>query len=585
MRVIRRDPNKGYLDQLLWIPKSHVNVEGVKNALTFQFSEEKEIRLLTLWRETATHLLVPREFWDTASEFPFPIVDCRPTTYERVDIRSKIKLDHTIRSGQLVPTGETVQRESLQAMLQARGGILQLACGKGKTVVALELAATLRIPTLIVVDTTQLVDQWQRAIHDFLDVPGGVGMIGDGQFDWNHPIVIATYHTLARLAATMPEEVRRHFGLIIWDEAHHVAAPTFARSADLFSGRRFGLTATPNRADGLHVVYNFHIGKVVYKNLKQDLKPRIIFRWTGLELDKNDALVQNATRDVNGELHLNKIATHFGKWRKRLDLIISEVRMAVEQGRKVLVLSKSIDEVVNLQALWNARPELYTDIPYPTAAEVGETAPPAELEDKEVKRLTQSIAITRTELHNKALNPLKRETLQTKLQNIEFRLEQHAVWKKTEKLHRFRQSQYLKDLLADPSTAGIMIHKVSVKQRTELLRSKKVTFAIMKYGREGLDEKSLDTVIVCEPLSDAGALQQLMGRIQREKEGKQSPVAVFLEDDIKPFIAMCNKLRTHLREWPIEDGGPYDYELVGHPSSTNRRRPWTNSSKGSLTAQ
>jgi superfamily II DNA or RNA helicase len=581
MKVIRRDPQKGYLDTLLWVPKAHCNVEGVKSALTFQFFEEKEVRLLTLWRETAHHLLVPREFWDpTTAGFTFPVLDCRQKNYERVDIRSKIKLDHVLEGGKLIPTGDTVQRDSLQAMLQSRGGILQLACGKGKTVVALALAAALQIPTLVVVDTTQLVDQWQKAISDFLDVPGGVGMMGDGQFDWHKPIVIATYHTLARMAATLPEEVRRWFGLIIWDEAHHVAAPTFARSADLFSGRRFGLTATPTRADGLHVVYNFHIGKVVYKNLTQELKPHIYFRWTGLSLDKNDVLVQNATRDKNGELHLNKIATHFGKWKTRLELIISEVRMAVEQGRKVLVLSKSIDETVNLHAMWTARPELYTDIPYPTAQEVGETIPPCELEDKEKNALIKSIAVTRTQLHDKTMNPVKRQVLKQKIVNIEYRLEQGRVWEKTEKLLRFRQREYLKDLLADPSTGGLMIHKIPVKQRTELLRSKQVTFAIMKYGREGLDEKSLDTVIVCEPLSDAGALQQLMGRVQRKKEGKKSPVVVFIEDDIKPLIAMCQKLRQHLREWPIEDGGPFEFELVGHPSATNRRRPWTNASNG-----
>lgn len=576
MKVIRRDPAKGYLDTLFWVPKAFCNVDGVKSALSFQFFNKKSVQILTLWRETQHHILVPREFWDTASpELTFPIVDCRPPSYEKVDIRSRIKLDHRFDDGKLVPTGDTVQREAFAAILQNRGGILQLACGKGKTVVALALSAHLGIPTLIVVDTTQLVGQWREEIDLFLEVPGGIGMIGDGEFDWHKPIVIATYHTLGNRAASFPEEARRWFGLIIWDEAHHVAAPTFARSADLFSGRRLGLTATPTRADGLHVVYNAHIGKVLYKNLTQDLKPEIFFRWTGITLDPNDVLAHVATHDKNSDLHLGKLASYFARLIPRLDFILNEVHAAASQGRKILVLSKSVDETINLLARWNGRTSLYTDIPYPTQQEVGETVPPLELEKRDEERLRETIIRTAAQLKDPSLNPVKRSTLQDKIRNIEFRLQQHVVWKKCEALFRKRQREYLKALLDQPSNAGLMIADVKAEVRMELLRSKQITFAIMKYGREGLNEKSLDTVIAAEPISDPGALQQLIGRVLREKKGKRNPIAVFIEDNIGILIGMCTQLRKHLLEWSIEDGGPYDYTMVGHPATRNKRNPWS----------
>lgn len=575
MRVIRRQPGVGYLDTWFWVPKTHCNVEGVKRALTFQFSDQKSVQLLTLWREAPHHLLTPREFWDTASpELTFPIVDCRPQSYEKVEIRSRIKLDHRREKGTLVPTHDTVQREALESILYNRGGILQLACGKGKTVIALELAARMGVPTLIVVDTTQLVKQWKEEIEEHLDVPGGVGMIGDGEFDWKKSIVIATYHTLGNRASTFPEEARRWFGLVIWDEAHHVAAPTFARSADLFSGRRIGLTATPTRADGLHVVYNAHIGKVLYKNLSQDLKPDIFFRWTGFRLDPNDALAHVATHDKNSELHLGKLANYFARLTPRLDFILNEVRTAAAQGRKILVLSKSVDETINLLARWNGRPELYTDIAYPSAEDVGEKVPPSALDKRDEKKLRVSLSQTSTQLRDPKLNTVKREILLEKERNIEYRLKQHAVWKKTEALYRSKQREYLKDILSDPSSGGLMIGDVDAETRMKLLRSKQITFAIMKYGREGLNERSLDTVIACEPMSDQGALQQLMGRVLREMTGKMQPIVVFIEDDIGPLIGMCQLLRRHLREWPIEDGGPYDYTLIGHPTTKQRRNPW-----------
>jgi superfamily II DNA or RNA helicase len=106
-----------------------------------------------------------------------------------------------------------------------------------------------------------------------------------------------------------------------------------------------------------------------------------------------------------------------------------------------------------------------------------------------------------------------------------------------------------------------------------MLREKQVTFAIAKYGREGLNERSLDTIIVNEPLSSRNSLQQLMGRVLRDMEGKKEPVVVFLEDDIGPFIGMCKKLRQHLTEWPHDEGGPLEYENLGHTNFSRRRDP------------
>jgi superfamily II DNA or RNA helicase len=580
MKVIRRDPAKGYIDTNFWLPKTFCNVEGVKNALTFDFSEKGKPNVLVLWKETPSHLIVPREFWDTtSSDFTFPIVDCRPIAYQRVEIESKIRLDHLPNlQGVLTPTGDDVQRHAMEALLPSRGGILQLACGKGKTVVALDFIARKKVPTLIVVDTTQLIEQWLTSINMFLNIPDGVGMMGDGEFRWHHPVVVATYHTLAARAATLPEEIRRWFGMIIWDEAHHVAAPTFARSADLFFGHRFGLTATPDRSDGQHVIYNFHIGRVLFKDLTQKLKPKIFFKWTGLSLDPQDSYVQVETRDKNGELHIGKTAVFFGQWRERLRTVLDEVQLAITQGRKIIVLSQSVDEAVNLLALWNGKSDndLYTDVPKPTERDVNETIMPAGLSTEARTSLVKKLAELRNLLKDPALNPVKRQTFEDKVKNIKFRLEQDRVSKKIEGLHRKRQKAYLKELLEMPSTGGLMIYKVEASARTAMLRSKQVTFAIMKYGKEGLDEPALDTVIVSTPISDRNTLQQIMGRPSREKEGKKGPVVVFLEDNVGPMIGMCVELRSHLKSWPIEEGGPYDYELIGNPATTNRRQSWSN---------
>jgi len=577
MKLLQRDPDKGYIDSLLWVPKKHVNVEGTKRALTFTFLEQKNVITLSLYREAEHHLLLPREFWEV-KELPFPVVDTRPRSYERVAIPSNIVLD-------ALNPKETTQRDALAALLKARGGILQLACGKGKTVVALELASRMSVPTLIIVDNTHLLGQWRREIlgdgvkkRPLLGLsPENVGLIQGDVFDWRKPIVIATYQTLANLAATMSEEVRRWFGLIIWDEGHHIAAPTFARSADLFYGYRLALTATPQRDDGLHVVYDFHLGKIIYKDLTQELRPRIYFLWTGLELDLENAATKQGACDKNGELHLSKLATYFGQWQERLERILAEVQKMVDAGRKVLVLSNSVDELINLLCIWTNYGQRYTDIPIPTEVEVGEHVPAMALTDQEIRHIKRLLPSIYAQLSDTKLNPVKRENLTARKQELHHRLKMHEVSEKVEAELRKRQRAFLVKVLERPIDAGLMIHKVKPDVRAEMLRTKQVVFAIAKYGREGLDEQMLDTILACEPFSSRNTLQQVMGRVLRDKAGKKAPIVLFMEDNIGPIIGMCQNLRRHLREWPVEENGPYDYEMIGHPNK-KRGHSWMTSS-------
>lgn len=566
MKLLVRRPDTGYVDCNLWVPKSAVNFEGVQRALTFQIFERGTPSLLTLWRETANHIIVPREFW-SPTDFTFPVIDCRQQQFPHVDIRSRIKLDHRRREdGSVVPTGRTVQREAMDALALSRGGILQIACGVGKTVIGLEHIARRQVPGLIIVDTTQLMQQWAEEIALHLEVPGGVGRIQADVFDWKHPIVLTTYQTIGARAATLPEEVRRWFGTILWDEAHHVSAPTFSRSAALFDGMRVGLTATPDREDGSDVIHSFHIGPVIYKNLMQTLKPKIYFRWTGFGVNLADRTVSTQVLDTTGELHIGKVASYLGQLRPRIDFVLNEVDQAVNAGRKVLVISKSVDALVNMLAAWNGHPSFITDIPFPTQSDVNETIQPVGLTEKDIKRLAKAAAILRDKIHQGRSKDVTKDTINLGL--IEQSFLAHEVYKKCARVWDKRRAEFIKQLLLQPSTAGLMIGHIKAEQRMKMLREKQVVFCIAKYGREGLDEKKLNTLIVNEPASREAGVQQLIGRVLRELDNDTTErIVVFLEDDIGPFIGMCQKIRKLLREWPADKGGRLDYENLGHPTT------------------
>lgn len=591
MKVVRRDPSRGYLDSWLWVPKRFVPLEGVKNALTWHFPDENSgaVRVVKLYQETDHHLLLPREFWRIPS-LPFEVLDCRPTKFAESPVTSNIKLDHKKdrRTGMVVPTGKDVQRRSIAAMLGAQGGILQLQCGLGKTIVFLHLITLLKVPALIIVDTTQLMKQWLEEIDWALNVPGGVGIIQGAQLEYDRWIAIGTYQTIAARgrAGDFPEEVRRRFGVIAWDEGHHIAAPTYAHGAHLFYGRRYALTATPDRDDGLHIIYRFHIGPVIYKDLSQDLKPIVIFRWTGLELDHTVPI--NEVLDKTDQVHRSKLAVWYGKWLKRLHMVLTDVKEGVDSGRKVLFLSNSVDEAVNLLVIWTRGypTKLYTDIPIPTSIEVGETLSPVYLKPAEARKLTskldeaqKALESVKKRLRSRTLHPAKKPNVQKRRAKLEQMiregnqvLKQVKIGKKIMKEYRRRQKEYLEALNTESTTGGILIYKMKPDKLKEFHSSKRVVFASIKYGKEGLDDLALDTVMVSMPFSSKNGMQQLMGRPSREDELKQHPLVVIYEDNIGTIIGMCQKLRAHLSSWPLDENGPYEYRLFNHPRTRRGKR-------------
>jgi type III restriction/modification enzyme restriction subunit/intein-like protein with splicing domain len=450
-------------------------------------------------------------------------------------------------------------------------GIVVHNCGKGKTVVALEEIAQSRVPAIIVLDNTNLLEQWDREVHRLLDVPGGVGYLMSGKDDWKgRGIVLATYHSLAARSDTVSEEFRRYFGRVYFDEGHHVSAPFFSRAATVFPCQRFALTATPERDDGWHIIADMHIGKIVHKDLRPTMKSRVVFYWTGFELDLTDPMVTRNVLDVNGEVHISKLRSFFGKWRPRLWLLMQAAIDALAYGRKVLVLSDSINGVVNLMALWTRGPhaDLYSDIPFPTTAEIGAQLTPLPLEKDAVKRLQKRITEYWKWVGNN-MNPLKVEAAAADISNLMLRWQQHLVHKKLQSVYEARQRDFVNQLVTEPSTAGFMTFGVPAKTRQKFLDDRQVVFSITKYGKEGLDCPALDTVLVSDLFSSRNGVQQLKGRPTRPKADKKTPLVVFFVDSIGQCRGMEQKLMRHLRQWPHEEGGPIDFDLINYPKVTS----------------
>jgi superfamily II DNA or RNA helicase len=173
-------------------------------------------------------------------------------------LQAQIRLDMVLRD---------YQEDALHRWQGAKSqGVVVLPTGGGKTIVGLEAIRRLAETTLIVVPTLDLMSQWREALELLLHIPE-VGLLGGGKKDIK-PITVTTYDS-ASLAA--PQLVTS-FGLLIFDEVHHLPSPTYRLAAELsLAPHRLGLTATPERYDELHLDLDRLVGPTVYR-----IAPRLL---------------------------------------------------------------------------------------------------------------------------------------------------------------------------------------------------------------------------------------------------------------------------------------------------------------------
>ncbi|MBV9711008.1 MAG: DEAD/DEAH box helicase, partial [Ktedonobacteraceae bacterium] len=169
---------------------------------------------------------------------------------------------------QLAMEPRPYQQEALTNWLAAGSmGVVVLPTGAGKTFVAAMAIAETGLKTLAVVPTIDLLQQWRTALAAALSLsPDEIGIFGGGEKELR-PITIITYDS----AALYPRELR-HFGLLIFDECHHLPAPTYRLIAESsFTPLRLGLSATPERSDMAHMDLDELIGPEVYRRSPSEL--------------------------------------------------------------------------------------------------------------------------------------------------------------------------------------------------------------------------------------------------------------------------------------------------------------------------
>ncbi|MFB6180460.1 MAG: DEAD/DEAH box helicase [Candidatus Nanohalobium sp.] len=137
------------------------------------------------------------------------------------------------------------QKQYVEKSYEKKAAVLANPAGSGKTVTAIGLMAKIDSPTLILVPQRNLVGQWKREILDKTTVTEDqIGEYHGDEKEMND-VTIATYH----MAGDKTDLFRKEWGLIIFDEVHHIPSQLFRKTASLQSTRRVGLSASPVRED------------------------------------------------------------------------------------------------------------------------------------------------------------------------------------------------------------------------------------------------------------------------------------------------------------------------------------------------
>ncbi|KPJ82587.1 MAG: restriction endonuclease subunit R [Spirochaetes bacterium DG_61] len=299
-------------------------------------------RVISCAEEFEKHIAVPRGYLDEVTALLKSIgvkTDLHDERYKgsRINISFRGKLSDK-------------QEEAVTAILKHDTGVLSAPTAFGKTVVSAFLIGVRKTNTLILVHRKQLLDQWRTRLAAFLDIePSLIGQWGAGKRKLTAIIDVAMLQSLHRKGAV--EDLVAEYGYVIVDECHHLSAFTFENVLRKVKAKYItGLTATPIRKDGHHPIIFMQCGPIRYGQsprsaaLRRGFEHNVVLRYT-------DTVLSDIFRKDAPKIH--DVYKTIIDDRKRTDMIILDVKKALEDGKHPLILTERREHLNALEEQLN----------------------------------------------------------------------------------------------------------------------------------------------------------------------------------------------------------------------------------------
>lgn len=433
------------------------------------------------------------------------------------------------------------QEEAVSALLKAKGGVLKAGCGAGKTITGIELVHRIGQRFLWLVHTHDLLDQAKR---DFLELYPNmdIGLITEGKFEIGKDGAIATVQTLSKMD---PKLYAEEFNIVIVDEVHHAAdridqVLMYKKVLGNMCPRyRYGLTATPYRQDGLTNTIYFNIGcnpdgsfapafSVARSRIKT-LDAQVISLPVDTELvESYEAPVTKKalwsfTADSNGTYDLSSVpgeptALEYSCFDRETGkyVPVSRAFYSIRDRKKTKdgILHSSSTHIIS-----GLTPGMKYRVAY-------------EYREEEDLNLFESDGTI--EFANLVSYFVRCEERNVSIVDYVCRLVNEEG----------RKVSILSQSVEHCSTLAGMLEKKGIRTRCVTGKTKKserkdalentddwdVIVATIQLFKEGIDIKSLDTVVITTPMKDEAAIEQACGRCERYMAGKTQPLFVYVLD-------------------------------------------------------
>jgi superfamily II DNA or RNA helicase len=328
-------------------------VEWVETNLKFPNPAYEEKQRMGFWVGRTPKELRLYEWNGNQLILPFGVVRELMPMLRGTLVTTGFKQDSVIDYGHVDMGLRDYQKEAVDAMVAAKYGVLTSKPGSGKTQMGIALIQAFRRRALWLCHTADLLNQSLDRARMYMD-EGLLGTITEGKVNAGVGVTFATVQTMANLELT---QYRDWWDVVIVDECHRVAssAETFTRYEKvlnhLAARHKIGLTATPERSDGLIKATFALLGNVAHAvpdSAVADNTTGVIVKMVGTGVEINEEKCLNEDGTINYVKLLAYLTEHEGRNR-----MIAE-KMVENRGHSCLVLS---DRLAQLEEIIGMLPE------------------------------------------------------------------------------------------------------------------------------------------------------------------------------------------------------------------------------------
>lgn len=285
---------------------------------------QQDIKKFKLYQENSNKLYLPKSY--AFKRFGKPDVDKLENSGDNIDI----EFSGSMRDNQL-PVIDTF----MKSCERQGGGLICLGCGYGKTIISLKIVSLLKKKTLIVVHKEFLLNQWLERINEFLP-QARVGRIQQNKVDiQDKDIVIAMLQSISM--KDYPKDTFDSFGFVALDECHHLGAEVFSKALPKITCKfMLGLTATPDRKDGMKKVFEYYLGDIVFC-IRGREPEKVLVRLINYHCQDQQYCQEQF--NFKGQINAPKMINQLAEDPIRLQLIIKQIQVCILEHRKILILS------------------------------------------------------------------------------------------------------------------------------------------------------------------------------------------------------------------------------------------------------